>query len=102
MGNDTQENEWPAYQLRDRICSTSNQDGGTVLDIEHSRIFRVNVMGVWILDCLRQGWSEAKIAAHIARRYALNEETARTDVHEFLESLRKHNLIHTAKEHEES
>ena len=93
MGNDTQENEWPAYQLPDGIRSTSNQDGGTILDIDRSRIFRVNAVGASILDCLRQGWSEAKIAAHVACQYAINQETARTDVHEFLESLKKHNLI---------
>jgi len=102
MGNESQENEAPAYQLQSRICSTSNQDGGTVLDVDRSRIFRVNVMGVFILDCLRQGWSEAKIAADVASRYVVNQETARTDVHEFLESLKQHNLIHAAREHEDS
>ena len=101
MGNDTQENKWPGYRLSDGIRSTSGPDGGTVLDIDRSRIFRANAVGVSILDGLRQRWSEAKIAAHIAQRYAVNEETARTDVHEFLEALKKHNLIHTAKEHED-
>ncbi len=102
MENEIQENEWATYQLPDGIRSTSDQDGGTVLDVDRSRIFRANVMGVFILDCLRQGWSEPKIAADVASRYAVNQETARTDVHEFLESLKQHNLIHTAREHEDS
>ena len=102
MRNEIQENEWATYQMPDGIHSTSDQDGGTVLDVDHSRIFRVNVIGGFILDCLRQGWSEAKIAAEVASRYAVNEETARTDVHQFLESLKQHNLIHTAREHEDS
>ena len=101
MENQTQENKWPTYRLSDGIRNTSSQDGGTVLDVDRSRIFRVNAVGVSILDCLRQRWSEAEIAAHIAHRYRVNEETARTDVHEFLESLKKHNLIHTTKERED-
>ena len=102
MGNEIQENEWPTYQLRGGIRTTSDQDGGTVLDIDRSRIFRLNVMAVLILECLRQGWSEAKIAGDIASRYAVNPETARTDVHEFLESLKQHNLVHPAGEREDS
>ena len=90
------------HQLAQGIRSTSNQDGGTVLDIAGNRIFRVNAMAALILECVRQGWGEARIVAHIGTRYSINEDIARTDVHEFMEALNRHKLLCTAKGREES
>jgi hypothetical protein len=81
------------YRIATDIRSTSNEDGGTVLDIAHSQIFHVNAVGALILDALRQGCSESEIAALVSHRYVVNEQTALVDVHEFLESLRQHQLI---------
>jgi hypothetical protein len=89
------------YRIPDEIRSTSNRDGGTVLNITRNQIFHVNAVGALILEALRQGCDEAQIAAEVTRRYDVSEDTALADVHEFLESLKQNNLIRTCngKEH---
>lgn len=96
------ERELPVHQLVEGIRTTSGQDGGTVLDIGGNRIFRVNAMGDLILRCLRQGWNEPTIAAHISNQYSVSEELARRDVHAFLKVLLEHRLIHLFGQPEES
>ena len=91
------ERDLPVHDLADGIRSTPGQNGGTVLDINGNRIFRLNALGDLILQCVRQGWNEVRIATHISNHYAVNEDTARCDVREYLEILQKHRLIRTAK-----
>jgi Coenzyme PQQ synthesis protein D (PqqD) len=88
-------------QLADGIRSTSSPDGGTVLDITGNRIFHLNAMGDLILQCVRQGWNETRIATHISDQYSVSEERAQYDVHEFLTLLNKYRLTHTANRPEE-
>ena len=95
------QSELPVHHLADGIRSTPGQDGGTVLDITGNRIFRLNPMGDLILQCVRQGWNELRIASHISNQYSVNVEVAKCDVHEFLEVLKKHRLIRAAHRPEE-
>lgn len=88
-----QGSELPVYRIPDEIRNTSTKDGGTVLDMGRSQIFHVNAVGAFILEALRKGCGEAQIAAEVTRQYAVSEDTALTDVHEFLKSLTQHNLI---------
>ena len=89
------------HQLADGIRRTSGRDGGTVLDIDGNRIFRLNAMGDLIFECVRQGWDEVQIATHISNQYSVSGELARCDVHEFLKVLHEHRLIHAARRPEE-
>ena len=84
-------------RLSDGIRSTSGPDGGTVLDITGNRIFHLNAMGDLILQCVRQGWNEARIATLISDQYSISKDQAQGDVHEFLTLLNKYRLIHTVK-----
>jgi len=88
--------EPPYYQLADGIRTTSGQDGGTVLDIDGNRIFRVNEVGELILHCVQEGWNETRIASHISRQYSVNEGQSKRDVHEFLEVLNEQRLLDAA------
>jgi hypothetical protein len=56
-------------------------------------MFSLNVVGSKILELLEQGRDEARIAEEISRAYATTIEVARTDVHDFIEALRKHSLL---------
>jgi hypothetical protein len=58
-------------------------------------MFSLNVVGSKILELLGQGWEEARIAEEISRAYATTLDIARTDVHEFIEALRKDSIVQT-------
>jgi Coenzyme PQQ synthesis protein D (PqqD) len=81
------------YAVSSGVRSTSNEDGGIVLDIDQGQMFRLNPVGVLILDSLSSGCAEIEIAKAISKQYSISEETAVADVREFLESLEEHKLI---------
>ena len=77
----------------DSIRSTRTQDGRILLDVRHGQMFSLNVVGSKILELIEQGWDEARIAVEISQAYATTIEVARTDVHEFIEALRRHSIL---------
>jgi len=83
------------YEVSAGVRSTRNEDGGIVLDIDHGQMFRLNPVGALILESLSKGSGETEIAEEISRQYGISEEFAAADVHEFLESLEQHRLVHT-------
>jgi hypothetical protein len=80
----------------DTIRSGRSEDGRILLDVHRGQIFSINVVGSQILDFIEQGWDESQIADEIARRYAVSGQTAATDVHDFIEALRKHRIVRSA------
>lgn len=81
------------YEVSTGVRSTRNEDGGVVLDIGQGLIFRLNSIGVLILEFIHEGLNETDIAREVARRYNVNIKEVETDVRDFLEMLRKHHLI---------
>jgi Coenzyme PQQ synthesis protein D (PqqD) len=86
------------YEVSPGVRRTHNEDGGIVLDITHGQMFRLNPVGALILELLGTGCAEADIARQIASRYGVDEKIAIADVHEFLESLEGHRLVHASEE----
>jgi len=80
-------------KLTETVRRTHTQDGGVLLDIHHGQIFSLNLVGARILELLDSGFDEAGIADQVSRAYAMDLETVRADVHEFLEVLRRHHLL---------
>ena len=75
------------------IRSTQTDDGRIILDIQHGKIFSVNLVGSTILALLEDGWDEERIAGEISRVYETTIETVRPDVRDFIEALHKHHVI---------
>jgi hypothetical protein len=75
------------------VRSTRTQDGRILLDVRRGQMFSVNVVGSEILELIEQGWDEARMAEEISRAYATTIEVARTDVHDFIEALRKDSIL---------
>jgi hypothetical protein len=86
------------YAVSIGVRSTSTPDGGIVLDIDHGQVFRLNPVGILILDLLMKGSREAEIVHEIAQRYAIDEPGATRDVREFLVSLEQSKLVHRNQE----
>jgi len=77
----------------DAVRRTPTADGRLLLDPRGGRLFSVNVVGSKILELLEQGLDEQDIAERICVDCAENITTVRTDVHEFIEALRKHRIV---------
>jgi hypothetical protein len=80
-------------KIPDDVRSAHNQDGGTVLDIRHGTMFRLNVVGSRILDLLGRGYEPPRISDEISREFSISREIVEADVREFLVTLEKHRLL---------
>lgn len=76
-----------------QVRSTHNLDGAVVLDIRQGQMFRLNLVGSRMLELLKQGYSETRIAEDISREFDAAREVVETDLREFLVHLEKHNLL---------
>jgi hypothetical protein len=81
------------FQISESVRRTKTEDGGVLLDIQHGRIFCLNVVGSKIIDLLEKGLDTAQIAAEVSDVYAMDIETVRTDVRDFVELLNKHHIL---------
>jgi hypothetical protein len=77
----------------DTVRSTKTEDGRVLLDVRHGQMFSVNVVGSKILELLEQGWDEPRIAEEISRTYTVGIDVVHADIHDFIESLRKHEIL---------
>jgi hypothetical protein len=77
----------------DTVRSTKTQDGRVLLDVRRGQMFSVNPVGSRILELLEQGWDEARIAEEISRTYTMRIEIVRPDIRDFIEALRKHEIL---------
>jgi hypothetical protein len=80
-------------KLSGQVRSTHSQDGAVVLDIRHGQMFRLNLVGSRMLELLKQGRSEARIAEEISHEFSADREIVQTDLREFLTHLEKHHLL---------
>jgi hypothetical protein len=78
------------------IRSTRTQDGRVLLDVRHGQMFSVNVVGSRILELIELGWDESRIATEISQSFATSIAVVRGDVHDFIEDLRKREILTTA------
>ena len=80
-------------RLSEQVRSTHSQDGAVVLDIRHGQMFRLNLVGSRMLELLKLGHCEARIADEISREYGTSPEIVEADLREFLVHLQKHHLL---------
>lgn len=63
------------------------------LALQYPGIFALSELGVAIWGLLQENMSEEEIIAALLEEYEVDEETLRTDVAEFLQSLREKKLL---------
>ena len=56
-------------------------------------MFNLNFVGSKILELLKSGASEAEIVDGISREFDISRDLAKTDVLEFIETLKEHRLV---------
>ena len=81
------------YRVSDTVRSTHNQDGAIVLDVRQGQMFNLNFVGSRILELLKSGYTESGIVDEIGREFGVRRELAENDVREFLQNLKKCQLV---------
>ena len=81
------------YRVSDTVRSTHNQDGAIVLDVRQGQMFNLNFVGSRILELVKSGSAESAIVDEISREFGVSQDVAEKDVHEFLQNLKKRQLV---------
>lgn len=81
------------FRVGRMVRSSYTQDGGTLLDVEHGRMFGLNPVGSRIFLLLEQGSSESDIAADIGELFGVLPDIAEADVRRFLKALEQQDLV---------
>jgi hypothetical protein len=81
------------YRVSDTVRSTHSQDGAIVLDVRQGQMFNLNFVGSRILELLKGGSPESVIVDEICREFGVRRDIAEKNVHEFLENLKKCQLV---------
>lgn len=81
------------YRVSNTVRSTHNEDGAIVLDVRQGQMFNVNFVGSRILELLKSGSTESAIVDEISREFGVRRELAENDVREFLQNLKKCQLV---------
>ena len=75
------------------IRRQSSAAGGAVLDLRRGILFRVNPLGARVMDLLEQGDSPELIAEKLSAEFQVALSEVRSDVSDFIESLKARGLI---------
>jgi Coenzyme PQQ synthesis protein D (PqqD) len=75
------------------IRRTRTEDGAMLLDVQTGRILCLNVIGSMIMDRIEAGEREEQIVECLRSEYGDDLGTVRTDVRDFLEDLRRHEVL---------
>jgi Coenzyme PQQ synthesis protein D (PqqD) len=81
------------HKVSNTVRSTHGQDGAIVLDVQQGQLFNLNLVGSRILELLECGSSESQIVSVVSREFEADIEVVRTDVREFLETLKAYKLV---------
>jgi len=81
------------YRVAEGVRSTHGQDGAIVLDIRQGQMFNLNLVASRILQLLERGSAEPEIVEEIIREFGVSRHLAENDVQEFLQTLRKYQLL---------
>ena len=87
------------YEVSAGVRSTRNGDGGIVLDVNHGKIFRLNGIGAFIFERIRDRQNEAEIIAEVSHTYGIPDRIVHSDVADFLKSLEHQGLVMVSQGH---
>lgn len=80
-------------QISENIRTMINQDGGILMDIEQGIMISLNASASQVWKKLQQNIPPDQIVGEISVEFEISRETAKRDVQEFLDCLRKHALL---------
>lgn len=75
------------------LRTVMNADGAAILDTQAGQITTLNSTGAMVWQSLRRGESLDRVAADIARETGEEIEAVKSDLKDFIEELRRKNLL---------
>jgi len=81
------------HRISDTIRTTFSQDGATVLDLNHGKIFRLNLTASLILKQLSNGEAQSEIVNELSCRFGLAPQVIEPDVAEFMRSMEEQKIL---------
>ena len=81
------------HKVSEAVRSTQGQDGAIVLDVQQGQMFNLNLVGSRIFELVKNGSTEAEIVDEIGREFCVSRQLAENDVREFLQTLKKCQLV---------
>ena len=81
------------FKICNEVRSTQTQDGAILLDVHHGQMFCLNLVGSKILELLKLGYDETRIAEEISNTYSVARDIASRDVREFIDTLNRHHIL---------
>lgn len=65
----------------------------TIFNIDNSILYSFNKSGSYIIEMIKKGFNENKMAKILSKRYNISEKQAKKDVSDFLKQLSKNKII---------
>jgi hypothetical protein len=81
-----------AYRINPKIAYQVVADEGVLVDLDAGRMLGLNATG-WLVWSLLPDHDEPEIAAALSREYAIDIESARAEVREFVGTLTQRGLL---------
>jgi hypothetical protein len=75
------------------IRLAKSQDGGVLLDVEQGSLFSLNPVGARVVELLKTGQDLSSLADIIGCEFHISPEVVRSDIADFLMSLRDQHLL---------
>lgn len=91
-----------SIRIADSVRETINQDGAVLLDIKQGLCFSLNPVGAKIWEMLKSEHSLDQIANALSQEFQVPRAQIEADIAEFLDGLRKRNLIQAGNEQNSS
>jgi hypothetical protein len=80
-------------KLRERVSAADTEYGTVLLDEDSGEYWNLNPTGSLVLRTLLDGGSADDAARRLTEDFAIDDETARTDVEDLLGGLRSSGLV---------
>ena len=87
------------YEVSAGVRSTRSEDGGIVLDLNQGKILRLNGIGAFIFERIRDRQNETEIIAEVSHTYGIPNRIVHSDVADFLKSLEHQGLVMVSQGH---
>ncbi|VVA43777.1 conserved hypothetical protein [Candidatus Roizmanbacteria bacterium] len=65
----------------------------TIFNVDNSMFYSFNESGSYILEAIKKGFNEERIARILSKKYDISKKQAEKDVNDFLKQLSKNKII---------